>query len=408
MSFLEQFPERQALLDAYREDKSDFPMKINNHIHTPYSFSAFESVTRAVRTAVAENVRIMGINDFYVTDGYDEFTEECIDHGMFPLHNIELIGISKEDQEAGIRINDPGNPGRVYISGKGLSYPADLPDHQAQKLQHIVDESNLQVSQMIDLLNEWLAGQGVDISLSTEGIMEAYAVNLLRERHVAKALRLKLEEHADSDSDFYALLKKVYGGVATTRDRGDIAGIEDELRSRLLKAGAPAFVPEDVKAFLPLDEIMQIIRDAGGIPTYPMLLDGTGGELTEFENGKEHLMEELAGRGFDAVELIPLRNDFAILKEYVEYFYDNGFVVSFGTEHNTSAMHPLTVSCKNQVPLDSALMDISFRGAASIAAHQYLVVKEGRDYRRMQGASMEKIGMAIFQYYFNTYNRPLS
>ena len=46
-----------------------------------------------------------------------------MDHGIFPLLNIELIGISKEDQDAGIRVNDPSNPGRTYISGKGLSFP---------------------------------------------------------------------------------------------------------------------------------------------------------------------------------------------------------------------------------------------------------------------------------------------
>ncbi len=42
-----------------------------------------------------EEVRILGINDFYVTDGYAEFIEKCLDHGFFPLLNIELIGISK-------------------------------------------------------------------------------------------------------------------------------------------------------------------------------------------------------------------------------------------------------------------------------------------------------------------------
>ncbi len=44
--------------------------------------------------------------------------------GMFPLLNMELIGISKEDQEKGIRVNDPNNPGRTYISGKGLAFPS--------------------------------------------------------------------------------------------------------------------------------------------------------------------------------------------------------------------------------------------------------------------------------------------
>ena len=57
-------------------------------------------------------------------------------------------------------------------------------------------------------------------------------------------------------------------------------------------------MPEDEKAFLPLEEIVKIITDAGGIPTYPMLLDGAGGGITEFEDGKEQLLEVLINRGF--------------------------------------------------------------------------------------------------------------
>ncbi len=407
MSFLEQFPDRDTVLNLFDEEKSIFPMKVNNHIHTPYSFSAFESVTQAVRMAVAEELRILGINDFYVTDGYKEFIEECIDHGMFPLLNIELVGINKEDQEAGIRVNDPSNPGRTYISGKGLSFPVAMPASQANKLQDIVAESNKQVSKMVELLNEWLLQQNVGFSLSVDEIMEKLAMNLLRERHVAKMVRLKVDELAANDQEFYEILSRVYGGKSSDMKRANVAGIEDELRSRLLKAGAPAFVPEDEKAFLPLDDIVQIIKDAGGIPTYPLLMDGAGGQITEFENDKEKLLKVLRARGFHSIEFIPLRNKFEKLKEYAEFFYDNGFVVSFGTEHNTSAMIPLSVSCKDNVELDDNLKEISFKGAAFVAAHRFLTVKEGSDYPSISREEMELLGRAIFQYYFRTYNPSL-
>ena len=408
MSFLNQFPERDQLLKSFSSEKKITPVKINNHIHTPYSFSAFNSISEAVRKAAAENVMILGINDFYVTDGYKEFVEKCMDHGVFPLLNIELIGISKEDQENDIRVNDPGNPGRTYISGKGLAFPAELPGPQQKKLDSVVEESNRQVSKMIGLLNTWLHNQGVDIVLSVEEIMASEAMNLLRERHVAKMMRLKLEERSGDDPEFFELLKSVYGGKSSDKKRADIAGIEDELRSKLLKSGAPAFVPEDDKAFLPLEDIVEIIRDAGGIPTYPLLLDGAGGQITEFENGKEQLLEVLKSRGFRSIEFIPLRNQLEKLKEYAEYFYDHGFVVSFGTEHNTTAMIPITVSCKDDVPLDERLMQISFNGAAYVAAHQYMVAREGKNYKPGTRDEMERLGKAIFQYYFDTYNPSFS
>jgi hypothetical protein len=88
----------------------------------------------------------------------------------------------------------------------------------------------------------------------------------------------------------------------------------------------------------------------------------------------------------------------------VEYFYENGFVISFGTEHNTSAMLPITVSCKGGVELDDSLKTISFRGAAYVAAHQYLVAMEGPGYQSQSRDEMELLGEALFKHYFNTIN----
>jgi len=400
MSFLEQFPDRATLLESYKSDHSGEPLKVNNHIHTPYSFSAFQSIEEAVRMADSEGVKILGINDFYVTEGYEEFIEKCRIYHIFPLLNFELIGINREDQQSGIRVNDPGNPGRTYITGKGLAFPSILPAEQQQKLDRVVQESNSQVAQMIDLLNKWLEFQEVDISLSVKEIIEEHAMNSLRERHVAKALRMKIDEKSDSNDAFFKLLAQTYGGKSSEKQRDDVAGLEDELRARLLKSGAPAFVPEDDKAFLNLEELIRIIEDAGGIPTYPMLLDGAGGAFTEFEGDRVQLLESLKKRGFKSIELIPLRNRIEVVKEYAEYFYENGFVVSFGTEHNSPARIALTVSCKYNEPLDDSLLQISFNGAAYLVAHQYLTVKEGLEYKREERDEMERLGKAVLKHYF--------
>ena len=402
MSFLNQFPDRKTLIAKDAGTLSGSTLKINNHIHTPYSFSAFRSVEEAVGMARKEGIKILGINDFYVTDGYGEFIAQCRSHGLFPLLNIELIGISREDQEAGLRVNDPGNPGRTYISGKGLAFPSTLPALQKKKLEAVVKESNRQVTKMVDLLNRWLEYQRTGISLSVDEIFREYAVNLLRERHVAKALRLKLEKAAPDPLEFSRLLEQVYGGRPSEKQVQDKAGIEEELRARLLKSGAPAFVPEDERAFMNLDDITGIIREAGGIPTYPMLLDGTGGAMTEFERDRARLLHVLRERGFTSVELIPLRNRIEVLKEYAEYFYVNGFIVSFGTEHNTSVMMPLTVQCKYGVPLDATLMRISFNGAAYLAAHQYLTAKEGPGYSPESREKMEQLGLFVLNHYFES------
>ena len=399
MGFLEQYPGEEILLANYREEGDRHPPKVNNHIHTPFSFSAFDTVEEAIRMAVSEDVKVLGINDFYVTDGYGEFIDRCVEHGIFPLLNVEMIGVSKRLQEEGIRVNDPNNPGRTYISGKGLAFPSRLPERLEEKVEKVIGESNRQVSRMVALLNSWLKSQGVELTLSVDEIMHKYARGLLRERHVARMLRMKINDITQGERSYDEMMKRIYGGKDAITRPDDVAGMEDELRARLLKAGGPAFVPEDVEAFLPVEQILEIISEAGGIPTYPLLLDGAGGSITEFEQGKEQLLESLRKWGFRSIEFIPLRNRFEKLKEYAEYFYSNGFTVTFGTEHNTSARRPLTVSCREGVALDEELMEISYRGAAFCAAHQYLVEHEGKGYAFRTRDHMEQLGKAIIGYF---------
>ena len=119
--------------------------KVNAHLHTPYSFSAFTELNQALDMAVADGVKVMGINDFYSTAGYEAWAVGCKERGLYPLFNIEFISLNEEDQKAGLKVNDPGNPGRTYLSGKGLSYPFVLPEPFATQLTDVRNEANAQV-----------------------------------------------------------------------------------------------------------------------------------------------------------------------------------------------------------------------------------------------------------------------
>ena len=52
-------------------------VKVNAHLHTPYSFSAFDDIPQALDMAVQEGVKVVGINDFYTMEGYGEWAREC-------------------------------------------------------------------------------------------------------------------------------------------------------------------------------------------------------------------------------------------------------------------------------------------------------------------------------------------
>ena len=96
------------------------------------------------------------------------------------------------------------------------------------------------------------------------------------------------------------------------------------------------------------------------------------------EKDFENLATELAKKRIFAVELIPARNDFNVLKKFINIFDEKGFLITFGTEHNTPDPAPLIVGCRDNVHLDSDLLTAGYHGVCILAAHQYLTAK-GKD-----------------------------
>jgi hypothetical protein len=221
---------------------------------------------------------------------------------------------------------------------------------------------------------------GLDFVFEYETIRSRFARRLVRERHIAQALRVAVfERYADTEQR-RDVLQKLYGGGASCVDINDNAALENELRNNLLKAGKKAFVPEDEKSFLSIEQVRRIILDAGGIPCYPVLLDDAAGKITEFEADRERLYKSLVNWGIHCIELIPQRNKLEIMEPFVRYFYEKDFVVTFGTEHNAPGLLPLTPHCSGNTPLTDFLLQVGYEGACVIAAHQYLHDHEEEGY----------------------------
>ncbi len=343
---------------------------VNAHLHTPYSFSAFDSVGQALDMALEEGVKVVGINDFYSLDGYKEWSEECGRRHLFPLFNIEFISLNVEDQAAGVRVNDPNNPGRTYLSGKGLDYPVTLSGREAGMLAEVKAESNAQVGRMCEKLNAHLDSIKAGFNLSFSRIGKELTRGSVRERHLAKALRLAIDGKFSSDADKLSFYERLFAGKELKSGLSDAAAVENELRSKLLKAGGAAFVPEDPKAFLPMDAVQRIIEAAGGIPTYPFLADDAKGGFTDFEEDLQKCADILKKRGIRSCEFITTRNTTAVLESYAGYLQDEGFTVSFGSEHNTPALEPIKLRTRDCDHLSDKLREINYRGACIIAAHQ--------------------------------------
>ena len=195
------------------------------------------------------------------------------------------------------------------------------------------------------------------------------------------------ENCGDAPTDIKNLLEEIFDGRELKSDTENFAGVENEIRANLLKAGGPAFVPETAEAFLPMQTVCKIILAAGGIPTYPFLADDVQGNYTDFERDLKHVAEQLAGRGFHSVEFITTRNDVNLLENYASYLHDRGFIVTLGSEHNSPQMEPLELFARNQTPLSEKLKRINYEGACVIAAHQYLVAQGLSGYVDQQGGA---------------------
>ena len=100
---------------------------VNTHVHFPPNFSAFATVEDAIGTAIAEDVAAIGISNFYDQQVYARFAEQADAAGIVALFGLEFITLDPELEAAGVLVNDPANPGRVYFCGKGISPFRDKP-----------------------------------------------------------------------------------------------------------------------------------------------------------------------------------------------------------------------------------------------------------------------------------------
>ena len=84
------------------------------------------------------------------------------------------------------------------------------------------------------------------------------------------------------------------------------------------------------------------------------------------------LAERVLARGIHAAELIPIRNQPAVVDAYVAAFREAGIVVTAGTEHNTPARIPLEPRCADGSLPSAAALEAFREGTCVVAAHQHL------------------------------------
>ena len=346
---------------------------VNTHVHFPPNFSAFHTVTDAIEVAAAEGVAAIGISNFYDQQVYARFAEQAAAAGIVALFGLEFITLDPELEAAGVLVNDPANPGRVYFCGKGISPFREKPAAAAATAAAIRADNDARAAAMIAQLAAHFAAHGLATGLTAVAVAAEVAARAdvpvawvsLQERHIARAFADALATLPPDERA--SVLAAAYGSPSGV-ELDDPVALQGELRSRLLKVGTPGYVPEVPLSFA---DAYGYVLAMGGIPTYPILADGAK-QLSPFEYPAEELAQRLLERGVYAAELIPLRNASALVDEYVRALTAAGIIVMGGTEHNTADRIPYLPAAVDG-PVSEAARAAFWEATCVVAAHQHLV-----------------------------------
>jgi len=415
--FLLELGTYDAMCELSRQDLGTSGSFVSNtHIHLPPNFSAFETVQQAVDLAAGQGVQVLGVGNYYDFSIYQTFVERARQKGIFPLFGTEIIALETEMQQNGIRINDPGNPGKYYICGKGITRFEPFSSRAAELNSIIRKNDTLRMREMAAKLDAIFAEHGVVTSLDERAVIARIVARhgckpeavTLQERHLAQAFQEVFFEKVPVDRRV-SKLTDIFG-TEPKADVDDAVGIQGDIRSFLMKAGKACFVPE---TFVNLAQAKELIIELGGIPCYPVLADGSK-QRCEYETPLEKLIQTLKDNNYAMVEFIPIRNQPDVLVEYVTAIRRAGIVVVAGTEHNTLDLLPIRPTCVNGQDIPKKVQDIFCEGVCVLAAHQFLSAHGKPGFEQLYNDSaannkeeligtFEKIGIAVLNKYFEIY-----
>jgi len=391
--------------------------RVNAHIHLPPNFSAFDTVTQAIDLAEAQQVGVLGASNYYDYTVYGDFAQQAAQHGIFPLFGIEIIALIDDLVRAGVKLNDPGNPGKMYLCGKGISRFDAMTPEATELLSVIRSKDSERMARMVARMAEIFAEAGLETGLYAHlvkaGIVARHgspiATVYLQERHVAQAFQEALFAQV-APEERGAVLARIFG-VPSKAGADDAAVVQNEIRSHLMKAGKSAYVEE---TFVGFEHAYKLILALGGIPCYPTLADGTA-PLCPYEDPVDTLIANTKARNIHCAEFIPVRNSPEVLTRYVRAMRAAGLVITAGTEHNTRDMLPIEPACVKGVPIPEEIQEIFWEGACVVAAHQVLTAQGQPGFVDAQGnpnaayasdeariSAFRSLGAAIIQRYQET------
>lgn len=336
-------PLRSHALNKLMERKPDAPQPeevANMHCHTFFSYNAYgHSPTSLAWLGRQRGFALMGIVDFDVLDGVDEFLEACDVTGVRGSAGIETRVYLPEFAQH--EMNSPGEPGVLYHMGIGFTTGQVKPE-AANLIQQLRNQSAQRNLGLIGRVNSYL--HPVTIDYETDVLPLTPAGNAT-ERHIVAAYLMAAARRfyrSDAEQARFWANRLLMTEEQVTKVMQDIAAFQNVIRSKLMKKGGVGYVQPGEDTFPPIDKLHAMILACDALPCAAWL-DGT-------TSGEEHigeLLELLIGKGAVALNIVPDRNwdikdpatrELKVRKLYevVELAHQFDLPLNIGTEMNSA------------------------------------------------------------------------
>lgn len=271
--------------------------RVNMHCHTFFSFNSLGLSPAGLAWMARKNeIDLLGIVDFDVLDGVEEFMQDCQTACVRGSAAMETRVFIPEfaDRE----INSPGEPGIYYYMGIGFTH-SQAPGKAGQiqdKLRRLAAQRN---RAMTERVNAFLDPVRIDYDLDVLPITPSGNAT---ERHMLRAYDQAARQKFADPAPFWA--NKLGMDEAKVRElMGSQADFHNILRARLMKRGGVGYVQPDGASFPTVEEVNEMIVACGALPCATWLDGFSAGERDLGE-----LLDLLIAKGAVALNIVPDRN----------------------------------------------------------------------------------------------------
>ncbi|CAG1011302.1 hypothetical protein ANAEL_04143 [Anaerolineales bacterium] len=270
---------------------------VNLHCHTFFSFNAYGySPMGLAWLAKQKGFKALGIVDFDVLDGVDEFLDAC---GHVAVRGSAGMETRVYIPEFSTReINSPGEPGIYYYMGIGFT-SSQAPVDVAPILADMRNRAEQRNRVMVERINAHLSPVTVDYD---QDVLPLTPAGNATERHLLSAYVRAAAKHFADPVPFWT--EKL--GLSEEQVRaqiGDVPKFQNTIRARLMKRGGVGYTQPGPDTFPGMEEVNRLIIACGALPCATWL-DG----MSAGEQSMEELLKLLIVRGVVALNIIPDRN----------------------------------------------------------------------------------------------------